>query len=124
MRSGLRRERGNLRYGEGTAGDPAAAWAEDGYRADGLKHRRGADPGGPGIAEGPRAGVRWQRMLDDGRYGSISEMAAAEKIERGYLGKVLKLTLLAPAMVEAIVDGRQGDGVTLPGLMDGVPNGW
>ena len=67
---------------------------------------------------------RWQRMLDDGRYGSISEMAAAEKIERGYLGKILQLTLLAPNIVEAIVNGRQGDGVTLPGLMVGVGGLW
>ena len=78
----------------------------------------------PALLKALARAFRWQRMLDDGRYGSISEMAAAEKIERGYLGKVLQLTLLAPAMVQAIVDGRQGDGVTLPGLMDGVPNGW
>ena len=63
-------------------------------------------------------------MLDDGRYGSISEMATAEKIERGYLGKVLQLTLLPPATVEAIVDGRPSDGVTLPGLMERMPNDW
>ena len=60
---------------------------------------------------------RWQKLLDDGRYASISEMATAEKIERGYLGKILQLTLLAPALVEAIVDGRQGAEVSLPGLM-------
>ena len=59
-------------------------------------------------------------MLDNGRYGSISEMAAAEKIERGYLGKVLQLTLPAPALVQAIVDGRQGVEVSLPRLMDSV----
>ena len=64
----------------------------------------------PALLKALARAFRWQRMLDDGRYGSISEMAAAEKIERGYLGKVLQLTLLAPAMVQAIVDGRQGDG--------------
>src|SRR5215211_7603858 len=40
---------------------------------------------------------RYQRLLDEERYASISEMAAAEKIDRGYLGRVLQLTLLAPA---------------------------
>jgi hypothetical protein len=39
---------------------------------------------------------RYQRLLDKGRYASISEMAAAEKIERGYLGTLLRLNLLAP----------------------------
>ena len=67
---------------------------------------------------------RWQRLLDDGRYGSISELAAAEKIERGYLGKVLQLTLLAPDVVETIADGRQGAEVSLPGLMEGVAVVW
>lgn len=46
-------------------------------------------------------------MLDVGRYGSASELAAAEKLDRGYLGRILMLTLLAPDIVEAILDGRQ-----------------
>ena len=45
-------------------------------------------------------------MLENGTYASISEMAAAEKIDRGYLGRILLLTLLAPDIVEAILDGR------------------
>ena len=65
-------------------------------------------------------------MLDDGRYASISEVAAAEKLDRGHLGRLLQLTLLAPEpkatpgaryIVEAIVEGRQADEVTLPRLM-------
>jgi hypothetical protein len=63
-------------------------------------------------------------MLDDGQYASISEMAAGEKLDRGYLGRLLQLTLLAPDIVEAIVDGRQAEGVTLPGLMEAVPVVW
>jgi hypothetical protein len=50
---------------------------------------------------------RWKKMLDDGRYGSVTELAAGEKLDRGYLGKILMLTLLAPDIVEAIMDGRQ-----------------
>lgn len=67
---------------------------------------------------------RYQKLLDEGRYASISDMAAAEKIERGYLGTLLRLTLLAPEMVEAILDGRQPEGVTLPRQLEGVPVGW
>jgi len=37
---------------------------------------------------------------------------------------VLRLTLLSPTMVEAILAGRQPEGVTLPGLLEGVPVGW
>ena len=46
-------------------------------------------------------------MLDEGRYASISEMATAEKIERGFMGKVLRLALLAPDIVEAVLNGRR-----------------
>jgi hypothetical protein len=45
-------------------------------------------------------------MLDEGRYASISEMATAERLDRGCLGRVLQLTLLAPNIVEEILDGR------------------
>ena len=62
--------------------------------------------------------------MDEGRYASISEMAAAERIERGYLGKVLQMTLLPPAVVEAILEGRQGREVGLPVLLAETPTNW
>jgi len=67
---------------------------------------------------------RWRRMLETGRYGTIEELAAAEKINSSYVSRLLRLTLLAPDIVEAILDGRQPDGVTLPGLMAGVESLW
>ncbi len=67
---------------------------------------------------------RWQRMLEGGECGSITELAATEKIDRSYLCRVLRLTLLAPELVDAIMDGRQADGVTLPALMKGFPVEW
>ena len=67
---------------------------------------------------------RWKQLLDGGRYASISEMAAAEKLDRGYLGRLLQLTLLAPDIVEAILDGRQQDGAALPKLIGLIPSAW
>lgn len=67
---------------------------------------------------------RWKRMLDDGRYGSVSELAAAEKLDRGYLGRILTLTLLAPDIVEAIMDGRQPPELGLHVLREGFPVEW
>ena len=78
----------------------------------------------PALLKALARAFRWQRLLDEGRYASISELAAAERIERGYLGRVLQLTLLPPNIVEAIVDGRQGEDVTLPGLLGGVEAVW
>lgn len=78
----------------------------------------------PALVKALARAFRYQRLLDEGRYASISEMAAAERIERGYLGTLLRLTLLAPDLVEAILDGRQPSGLTLPALMTPVPVQW
>ena len=80
--------------------------------------------GDPALIKALARGFRWRRMLEEGRYASISEMAKAEGIERGYLGSLLRLTLLAPEMVEAILEGRQPEGVTLPKMMEPFPVEW
>lgn len=67
---------------------------------------------------------RWRRMMEAGRYSTIDELAAAETINSSYVSRLLRLTLLAPDIVEAILDGRQPDGVTLPGLMEPFPVEW
>jgi len=67
---------------------------------------------------------RWRRILKAGRYNKIDELAAAEKINSSYVSRLLRLTLLAPDLVEAILDGRQPEGVTLLGLLEGVPVVW
>jgi hypothetical protein len=92
-----------------------------GFGADGGRIATKADPA---LLKALARAFRYQKLLDEGRYASISEMAAEEKIERGYLGTLLRLTLLAPEMVEAILNGRQPEGVTLPALLEGVPVGW
>jgi len=67
---------------------------------------------------------RWKRLLDEGRYASISEIAAAERIDRGYVGSILRLTLLAPDIVAAILDGQQPVDMGLPLLMEPFPLAW
>lgn len=67
---------------------------------------------------------RWRRMLEEGRFATLTELAEAEKINRSYVCRVLRLTLLAPDIVEAILDGRQPEGMTLPGLMERVAVMW
>jgi hypothetical protein len=56
-------------------------------------------------------------MLETGTYATIAEIAAAEKINESYVGRVLRLTLLAPDLVEAILGGRQSTDMTLAMLM-------
>jgi len=67
---------------------------------------------------------RWRRMLETGRYATIDELARAEKINASYVSRVLRLTLLAPDIVAAILDGRQAPELTLVGLMEPFPVEW
>ena len=67
---------------------------------------------------------RWREMLESGAYSTIREIAAAEKINGSYVGRVLRLTLLAPDLVEAILDGRQAADMTLAALMQPFPVLW
>ncbi len=67
---------------------------------------------------------RWRRLLEAGVYATIDEMAAAEKINASYVCRVLRLTLLAPDTVDAILHGRQPAEMTLAGLMRPFPVGW
>jgi hypothetical protein len=78
----------------------------------------------PALVKALARAFRYQRMLDEGRYLSITEMADAERLDRGYMGRLLQLTLLAPDIVETILDGRQPDGITLPALTKPFPVEW
>ncbi|WP_417426243.1 hypothetical protein [Hoeflea sp.] len=67
---------------------------------------------------------RWKRMLESGEFATITELAEREGIAPSYMTRVLRLTLLAPGIIEAVLDGRQGDAVTLARLMDPFPISW
>jgi hypothetical protein len=55
---------------------------------------------------------RWQKLLDEDCYTGIAELAAAERISRSYVCRILRLTLLAPDIVERILDGRPTAGLS------------
>jgi hypothetical protein len=67
---------------------------------------------------------RWRDMLENDEYATIREIAAAEKINETYVGRVLRLTLLAPDIVEAILGGRQPPALQLDRLLWRFPVGW
>jgi hypothetical protein len=94
---------------------------------DGAQVRAGSDAAGvaetrgdPVLVKALARGFRWRRMLEEGRYASIRELAAAEGVDRAYVGRVLNLTLLAPEVVEAALDGRQSEGPTIADLLPSV----
>ncbi len=85
---------------------------------------RGASAADTTLVKAVARAIRWRRMLEIGRYGTIDELAAAEKINDSYVSRVLRLTLLAPDIVEAILDGRQAPEMTLQALMGPFPVEW
>jgi hypothetical protein len=67
---------------------------------------------------------RWKRMLESGEFATLNELAEREGIAPSYMTRVLRLTLLAPEIVEAILEGKQGPEMTLGRLLKGFPVEW
>lgn len=67
---------------------------------------------------------RWQRLLDEGIYSSVSEVGHAENISKSYVSRILRLALLAPDMVEAILAGTEDQAVMLEQLERPLPISW
>ena len=93
-------------------------------------------PDGVAAAPAPRArvdsallkalarGFRWRRLLETGDFATIEEIAGAENINPSYVSRVLRMTLLAPEIVEAILSGRQPEGLTMARAMQPFPWEW
>jgi hypothetical protein len=67
---------------------------------------------------------RWQRMLDDSVYASVSEIGDAENISKSYVSRILRLALLAPDIVETILAGRTDQALALEQLERPLPASW
>lgn len=67
---------------------------------------------------------RWKRMLESGEFATIAELAEREGIAPSYMTRVLRLTLLAPDIINVILDGKQGPEVTLARVLEPFPLEW
>ncbi|MCB2080341.1 MAG: hypothetical protein KDE55_21935 [Novosphingobium sp.] len=67
---------------------------------------------------------RWKRMLESGEFVTIAELAEREAVVPSYVTRILRLTLLAPDIVEAILDGKQGLEVALAYVLVPFPAEW
>jgi hypothetical protein len=67
---------------------------------------------------------RWRHMLESGEYSSSAELAKAEKVNDSYLSRILRLTLIAPDIIEAILAGRQASTLQLDDLLKPLPAAW
>jgi hypothetical protein len=71
-----------------------------------------------------RFGGRWWKMRENGTHATVAEIAASEKINESHVGRVLRLTLLAPDIVESILGGWQPAEMTVAVLMRPFPALW
>jgi hypothetical protein len=93
-----------------------------------------APPGAASWSPAPRADTalvkaivrahRWRQMLESGKYNSSTELAKAERVNESYFGRILRLTLIAPDITEAILAGRQPSTLQLDDLLKPLPPSW
>jgi hypothetical protein len=67
---------------------------------------------------------RCRDLLESGRYATVRDLAKAESINESYLGRVLRLTLLSPTTIEAILEGRQPATLELADFLKQFPIEW
>lgn len=67
---------------------------------------------------------RWRKLIETGVHATIQETAVAEKVNASFVGRILRLTLLDPDIIEAILDGRQPPETTLGSLMKSSTSEW
>jgi hypothetical protein len=85
-----------------------------------------------GMASKPRMPIlkalaqafEWMDMIDRGEASSSRELAKKLKVNESYLARILRLTLLAPDIIEALLDGKQPEKLTLADLLKPVPYDW
>ena len=67
---------------------------------------------------------RWRNLLETGVHATIAEIAGAEGINPTYVGRILRLTLLAPDIIETLLNGRQPANLQLADLLKPFPVEW
>jgi hypothetical protein len=67
---------------------------------------------------------RWRQLLESPKYSSSTELAKAEQVNESYFGRILRLTLIAPDITEAILAGRQPSTLQLDDLLKPLPAEW
>ena len=91
---------------------------------DGLAYDEPTAPPQDAIVDALARAHHWQELIDEGRYTSITELAVALKLDRSYVGRILRLALLAPDIIEAILRGIEPSGLSLARLTKELPMLW
>ncbi len=106
------RKRGGRKLIIAPASAPEPVWAPPPSKAD------------PTLVKALARAHRWKKLLDTGKYATIKEIAETEQVAARYIGQLLQLTLLAPDIVEMILDGRLSRNIGLAQFMQPWPDAW
>jgi len=86
--------------------------------------RDGAQPENQALVIALARAHRWADLLESGDVTSLGELAAHVGVDPAYISRSLRLTLLAPDIIERILDGREPSGLSLAKLIRDVPSVW
>lgn len=78
--------------------------------------KEGANPTDPVALAVARAHL-WQRWIEEGRYGSVSALAREERLDEAYVRRILGLTVLSPAIIDALLIGGKPVDVSIRTLL-------
>ena len=67
---------------------------------------------------------RWKRMLESGDFTTIGDLAQREDVAPSYMTRVLRLTILAPDIILAILEGKQSQALSLKDVLQPLPVEW
>ena len=97
-------------------------------KQNGSSAQVGSDPsrihGDPALVKALARAFHWQRMLETGYCATIDDLARRERIDPSYVSRIPRLTLLAPDIVERILDGQLAVQMTLPVSIKAFPEEW
>jgi hypothetical protein len=83
-----------------------------------------AEPVQAAVVQALARAFSWAEILESGKVQSISELARSLEVDGSYVTRILKLTTLAPDIVEAIINGKEPDGLSLAKLTRTFPEEW
>jgi len=92
--------------------------------AEAVPTRPTGIPANQTLVEAIAKGHRWQEQLESGDFASLDDLAQAVGVDRTYVGRMLRLTSLAPDLIEAILRGREPEGMSLEKLRKDLPVRW
>ncbi|SET99427.1 hypothetical protein [Paracoccus homiensis] len=67
---------------------------------------------------------RWKKLLESGEFATVSDLARYEAIASSYMTRILRLTLLAPDIVETLLEGNAKRHPPLARLLEPFPSDW